>query len=191
MTAFNAPLAGSVERYDVHLADVEFLSQQYHHAYDELVRQIHALKRANDTLSLPTVNEAKAWQRAYSILSGLRRRERKEAAEAAPQQAAFNAFEAAWNNYLQNLEIIREGLKRGIFDEQMLVEHFDLQAGDLANPVLKEANRYGNNRRHDWPEVAQRLSNALHYWHAMSSEERAVLKSERILRKLKEQKRYG
>jgi hypothetical protein len=183
---------GTPEAHDRRLAYCAFLQDRDVRYFDELVSHIRGMVRDSDDIQLPAVSEMGAWGKAYGLYCALKRRERKDAATALPEQQAFIAFEHAWNNYIRDREIILDGIRRDILDEQLLIEHLELRLpDDLAEPTTKEPDRFGNKRRRDWYEVAQRLSAALSWWRAMSKEERAVLRSQKVLRKLKETKRYG
>jgi hypothetical protein len=183
---------GTLEYVNERLAAVQFLQSRDEPEFERLVLEVMRLSRSGDQFTLPDASEMGAWGKAYGLYCALKRRERKDAATALPEQQAFTAFEQAWNNYIRDRETIIDGLRRDILDEGLLIEHFDLRLpDDLAEPTTKEPDRFGNKRRRDWYEVAQRLSAALSWWHAMSNEERAVLRSQKVLRKLKEQKRYG
>jgi hypothetical protein len=117
MTAFGAPVAGSVERFDVHLADVEFLPAQYQRAFDELVRQIFGMRRESDMLAIPSSNEARAWQKAFSIYASLKRREADEERRAVPMQRAFLDDQKAWREYIDDRNRLLSMLRHGEVDE--------------------------------------------------------------------------
>jgi hypothetical protein len=184
MTAFNAPVAGSVERFDTHLGNVEFLPAQNQHAYDELVRQIFGMRRENDTLSLPTVNEARAWQKAFSIYQSLKRREADEERRAVPMQRAFLDDQKAWREYIDDRNRLLSMLRHGEVDEHICGVHLDLKTDDVAGPMDETNARYGG-RRVGWPQRAQNIASALSRWDSLSSAEKRLIQTERVARRLK------
>lgn len=192
MTAFSAPEIGSPERFDTHLANVEFLPAQYQHAYDELIRRIQALKRENDTLSLPAVNEARAWDRAFSIYSGLRRREQDEERRAAPTQKAFSEDQKEWSQYISDRNQLINMLARGVVDEYICGAHLDLKTDDILEPLDEANSRFGG-RRVGWPQRAQNIASALRWWDSLSNAEKRLIQTERVARRLKysKEQRYG
>jgi hypothetical protein len=129
------------------------------------------------------------------LISGDPKRDLKAEQRAHAEGTRLQNYEKQWNEYLKNRETIIEGLRREIFDTTILAEYLDLQPGDLKSPVMKETNRFGSNRRPDWKAVAERLENAPSWWHALSHEQRAVLRSQTTLRQLaalkERQKQYG
>jgi hypothetical protein len=187
MTAFNAPVAGSVERFDTHLGNVEFLPAQYQHAYDELVRQIFGMRRENDTLSLPTVNEARAWQKAFSIYQSLKRREADEERRAVPMQRAFLDDQKAWREYIDDRNRLLSMLRHGEVDEHICGVHLDLVTDDVAEP-LDEANQRFGGRAIGWVDRAQHIAGALRWWDSLSPAEKQLLQTERVARRLKHSK---
>jgi cell division protein FtsB len=181
VTAFNAPVAGSVERYDVHLSAVEFLPPQYQHAYDELVRQIQALKRENDKLEIPSCNEARAWQKAYA---SLKRREADEERSAVPMQRAFLDDQKAWREYIDDRNRLLSMLRHGEVDEHICGVHLDLVTDDMAEP-LDEANQRVGGRAIGWVDRAQHIASALRWWDSLGPAEKQLLQTERVARRLK------
>jgi hypothetical protein len=156
MTAFNAPVAGSVERFDTHLGNVEFLPAQYQHAYDELVRQIFGMRRENDTLSLPTVNEARAWQKAFSIYQSLKRREADEERRAVPMQRTFLDDQKAWREYIDDRNRLLSMLRHGEVDEHICGVHLDLATDDMAAAGRSEPALWWAGYRVGGPRAAYR-----------------------------------
>ena len=125
----------------------------------------------------------------------LRDRHLKAEQQAHVEGVKAQNYEARWNKYLENRTTIIEGLHEKIFDTTILADYLDLQPGDLDSPTTKERDRFGSNRRPNWEEVAERLDNAISYWHALSAEQKFVLRSQRTLRQLaslkERQKQYG
>jgi hypothetical protein len=195
MVAFASAEPGSVEAWNRQIGSMEFLPSAYHFAFDQLVGDIRRLARDTDELTLPSANEAGAWSSAYSIYEKLKERQLKAEQSAHVEGVRVQNYEKRWNDYLKNRDTIIEGFRREIFDSTILAEHLDLAPGDLNSPVMKETNRYGSNRRPDWEAVAERLENALFWWHALSHEQKAVLRSQTTLRQLaalkERQKQYG
>ena len=184
MVALAAPQPGSVEAWNRQMGGREFLAPAYHPAFEQLVLEIRRLARETDVLSLPDVNAAGAWASAFSIYEQLKERHLKAEQLAHVEGARVQNCEKRWNDYLKNRETIFEGLRREIFDTRILAEYLDLQPGDLDSPITKEIDRFGSNRRPNWEEIAERLENALSWWHALSHEQRAVLRSQHTLRQL-------
>jgi hypothetical protein len=91
----------------------------------------------------------------------------------------------AWQNYINDRGAILAMLRRDVLDEAVLSEHLDLKLpGDLASPLVNEPDRFGSCRHPEWRERATRLESALRWWDSMSPEERQVLRSQRVMRKL-------
>jgi hypothetical protein len=184
MVGFTAPQPGSPEAWNRQMGGREFLAPAYHAPFEQLILEIRRLARETDELTLPDVNAAGAWARAYSVYEMLRDRHLKAEQQAHVEGARVQNYETRWNDFLTNRTTIIEGLRREVWDTTVLADVLDLLPGDLDPPTLKETNKYGSNRRPDWEAVAQRLDNAISCWHALSAEERSVLRSQRTLRHL-------
>ena len=125
-----------------------------------------------------------AWQRAFAVYEKLRDRAVVEETRAVERNQAFVDHERKWNEYIQDRESILAALRADVLDEFTLREHLGLEKGDLDNVLVKERNRDGSYRHPDWYHRARRLASALRGWHALSGEEKKILRQMRITRKL-------
>ena len=149
-------------------------------AYPDIVQRINGLKRDGDEFEIPDIAAAGCWDKLYRQYVWLRDRAAREAATAAPKAAALAQDVARWNTFLTNRENILLLISRGIFDVELLTEHLGLHENDLSDPVLPEANEFGDARAPGWKARAERLYWCLHRWGALSDEERSFLRMERV-----------
>ena len=195
MTAFATPDYGSPEAANRRLVNAAFLQTRDLQFYDHMVLEIRRLSHTDENIPIPDSAEMGAWGRAYALYEKLRDRAAVEEQRAVQGGQWFVEDQKAWNEYGENLETVKAMLKRGILDEDTLTEHLDIQLpDDLSSPVTPEPNKYGSNRHPAWKSRAQRLSSALHWWHALGAEARAAIKQQRALRQLqalKEERAHG
>ena len=184
MVAFAGADFNSPEAANRRLANAAFLQTRDLQFYDRLVLEIQQLSHPGESIPIPDSAEMGAWQRAYALYEKLRDRAVVEESRAVRNNEAVAAYEAQWNQYIQDRESVLAGLRADVFDEFTLREHLGLEKHDLDPPTTPETNKYGSNRHPQWFDRANRLSSALRAWHALSGEEKRTLRQMRVSRKL-------
>lgn len=207
MTDFYSPEIGNKR-----LANCVFLQTSDMLFWDRLVLEINQLTHNGESIPVPAPEEMGAWQRAFILYERLRDRAAAEERRAVQHDPALKNDQRGWDQYVQDRQTVAEMLQRGIFDRDTLVEHLDLKLPDDLDPPTpapmtvrphdpwcpvmgtgKNADctcigRIPEDRkaeRHpEWRARAARLASALHWFGAMSAEEKQVLRTQRVLRRL-------
>ena len=204
MTDFYTPEIGNKR-----LENCVFLQTSDMLFWDRLVLEINQLTHDGESIPVPAPEEMGAWQRAFILYERLR--DRAAAARPAQQDPALQSDQREWDDYVNSRDQVLQMLQRGILDRDTLVEHLDVLPGDLdppmpATPVVRphdpwcpimETGKTADctcigripedrkaERHPEWRSRAARLSAALRWFGGMTAEERQVLRTQRVLRRL-------
>ena len=131
------------------LASVTFLRGPDLPLFHHMVMEILRMKHDGENLPIPDEAEAGAWTKAYSLYERLKDRTALEEYRAVQRNQWFAEDQKAWNTFIEDREIILDGLRRDVFDEHTL-EHLGLQKDDLGDVLVKERNRDGEYRHPEW-----------------------------------------
>src|SRR5581483_7318052 len=182
---------GSPEQLNRRLGQVEFIGCEADRMfYARLAGFVTALRRPQDTFDVPEVNSPYAWRRCYSIYLQLQAREDHERSHRpdTAEDRNFAASQKNWNDFLADIGSIKELIAKNQIDE-IVAEFLDIRRGDLDSPLRATQPGMPNMRRHDWLDVAQRLSKALREWGSLSAFERQEIPSR--LKSRRQDRRIG
>jgi hypothetical protein len=163
------------EQLNVKMAHVEFLNSPAHLRYfDDLVASVLAMASVQGrTVSVPSANEAGAWQKAYALYETLLREQNKPAhAEITARNNANAANEREWNHYTENRERLIQQVRIDL--TQVRREYLGILETDLADPMVED-EKYGRVPRAGWRSVASRIEQGLARWQNMPSNEKAQI----------------
>ena len=131
MTDFTSPEIGNKR-----LANTVFLQSSDMLFWNRLMLEIHQLTHPGESIPVPDPLEAGAWSRAYVLFEKLRDRAAVEEHRAVQHDPALENDQRQWNEYGENIEAVKEMLRRGILDRDTLVEHLDVRLpDDLESPT--------------------------------------------------------
>lgn len=186
MTAFAGADFNSPEAANRRLANAMFLQERDLPLFRHMVMEIRRLQHADENIPLADELEASAWARTFAVYEQLRDRAVIEEHRVTQSNQEFAADQAEWRDYISSREEILGMLQRGVFDEDVLIDHLDVELpGDLGPPTTTETDRYGSSRHPEWRERATRLASALRWWDALGAQARSAIKQERAMRQLR------
>jgi hypothetical protein len=169
---------GSSEHVNLRLDNAQWISTDADRTYfNRLVAQIEGMRRTDEQLSIPDVDEPFAWRRAFSLRSALQVRDRQmETKAAADLQLASQAAEMnrLWIAYNENITWLREFEGRNRGEWKTLIEWVGLSEDGLSDPVPRAGSEHAQYGRHpDWQARAGRVSTAVNKFRGLSPEQRA------------------
>jgi hypothetical protein len=175
---------GSPEHLNARLSPVRFLQCDADRvSFERMTAVVRGLRRAGDEFRIPDVNEPDAWRKAFEIYQKLQQRE-NSAPTAAEQQHNANV-DQTWASYVINLDQLNRMVKAQQIGGTEL-EYLGIVAGDLgsAQAPFDPNSRDPNRRRHDWMDVAGRLSAALVEWQSMTLADKALIPQRLVTKRL-------
>lgn len=154
LKAINLRLAG--KRFLQGPADESFWSH--------LTAEIERFRRPGEALTIPTYNEADAWDRGYALLEALRRRPPDK-----QLRWPASAHSRLLNEFAADRQALRDFRDRNRMQWPTLAEYVGISDADLAEGERDE--RFGVEV--GWQEKATRIGHALSRLQGMSPSERA------------------
>jgi hypothetical protein len=139
--------------------------------FNDLICDIRGLERTTDKLTLPEMNEAGAWSKAFALREALLRRDTDEP-HLNPQAVAEFSKAAAqrtlWNLFCTARHTLEEASKREN-SWRTISEYLELREGDLEP---RDGEQFPG-----WREVHGRVSYALHTLERMTPADREQIPS--------------
>jgi hypothetical protein len=161
----------------------EWLGEAYRPAFDKLVGEIRALRRADDDFEIVPFAAPHAWQTNWVIFQALRRRpaagrppdKRTDDEKARDDELYRKAFERQrteelWTRYLNERTELVKAIQSGGAGRRDAITYLGLEESDLDDP-----NSLLGVRPENWMKVATRISSALPKWQRLNADDRAFL----------------
>jgi hypothetical protein len=134
--------------------------------FQHLINEINGLARPDETLELPSFQEAGAWTKGYALWQALKQRQQRvvakvKAEEDSEEQRQARASAREWQSYCNSREALLDYGRRHVALWSYLFEHLGLEPDDLREPIPPEDHVdavFG--KYSDWRAVAGRIYSA-------------------------------